>query len=127
MESVFILKDTVKFESLFIELENKSVNNATEKVLLENGFTTNQTVLEDHENSEEESDWEYYSDEEDIEVMLNPEKIVTYISHKDKLYDPYVKDRCLNMAPVIDLYMQVDNWVKKMTDINNSIGKKSFY
>ena len=108
-------------------MENKSVNNATEKVLLQNGFTTNQTVLEDHENSEEESDWEYYSDEEDIEVMLNPEKIVTYISHKDKLYDPYVKDRCLNMAPVIDLYMQVDNWVKKMTDINNSIGKKSFY
>ena len=55
-------------------MENKSVNNATEKVLLQNGFTTNQTVLEDHENSEDESDWEYYSDEEDIEVMLNQTK-----------------------------------------------------
>ena len=102
-------------------MENRSVNN-TEKVLL-NDLINNQTVLEEHEDDDDdESDWEYYSDEEDMEHMLNPEKIIVYISNKDSLYDPYVKDRSLNMAPVIDLYMQVDDWVKKMTDTENSIG-----
>ena len=97
--------------------ETESISPA-EKVLLSNNSAS----------EESESEWEYEDEDwEDDQPMLIPEMLYMNSRYsKEKMYDPYCQERCLNMEPPnLAIWKQIHSWVGKMGDSNNNntIGK----
>ena len=101
-------------------------NHEESQEILQNGIE-NQDISRDSESlycsdSEEDSDWEYYSDEDDDEPMLVAEPYKPTLVPKEKFQDPYCKYKYLDMDPDMEVLVQLQAWISKMRDVKYCLG-----